>query len=86
MKKLNFSKVLSIWFCVAFILNLVNGYLIKSSFLYSLIIASLGMLLLIYPVYPEGLELRYSKSKCKKIVRVIAVLQIVLSFLVRTTF
>lgn len=86
MKKITFAKVLTVWFFLAVILNLLNGYFVKSSLLYSSIMALLGVFLLIYPVYPNALKNRYDEKRCKVIVRGIALAQIVLSFCVHTNF
>lgn len=86
MKRLTFSKVCMIWFFLALTLNLANSFTIRSPFLYSLIMASLGIFLLIYPLYPNRLEWKYDKAKCRNIIRSIAVIEIIFSFLTKTTF
>lgn len=45
-----------------------------------------GFILFIYPVYPDSLENKYDSQKCKQIIRVVAVVEIILAFLVQTTF
>ena len=80
MKRMTFAKILVNWFVVALILFLINSFTLRSSFFHSVILALLGVTLLIYPVYPKTLELTYDAGKCRRIVRIIAVIQIVLSF------
>lgn len=86
MKKLSFSKVLSGWFVIALISFVVNSFTLKSSMIHSVVLALLGIVLFVYPVYPNSLENRYDEKKCKVIIRVIAVIEIILSFFVQTTF
>lgn len=86
MKKLSFFKLLSVWFGVAVVLLLANGFLLKNSILHSIILASLGLILLIYPIYPASLENRYDSKKCRLIIRVVAVIEIIMSFFVQTAF
>lgn len=83
MKQLSFYAILKHWFCAAIPLMLLNSFLIKSSLLENLIQASLGVVLLIHPVYPEALGYRYSVKTCRRIIRGIAVFEILLSFMVR---
>lgn len=85
-KKITFSGLLVNWFVVAFILGLINMFLIKSSILHNLILASLGIILLIYPVYPQNLENKWTPKKCRIFIRILAVIEILLSFATRTIF
>lgn len=86
MKKLSFFKLLSVWFGVAVALLLANSLSLKNSVVHSMILASLGVVLLIYPVYPDSLENKYDSRKCRRIIRAIAAAEIILSFLVQTAF
>lgn len=86
LKKLSFYQLLSTWLLIAVILLMVNGFMLKSSAIHSGILASLGIFLIIYPVYPTYLENRYSEKKCKCIIRIIALAEIIFSFCIRTTF
>ena len=86
MKKLSFYQLLSTWLLAAVVLFKVNGFMLKSSVIHSGILASLGIFLIIYPVYPAYLENRYSGKKCKRIIRIIALAEIIFSFCIRTTF
>ncbi len=85
-KKITFWKLLSNWFLIALVLGLVNVFLLKSSILNSLILASLGIILLIFPVYPLEMENKYTTKQCKIFIRIIAIIEILLSFAVKTTF
>lgn len=86
MKKITFVGLLWKWFLFALVVMFINCATIKSWVLNSIVDASLGVFLLIHPVYPDRLEWHYGKEKATKIVRIIAVVEIILSFFVRTTF
>ena len=85
-KKITFWGLLSKWFVVTLILGLINMLLVKSSILHNLILASLGIILLIYPVYPQNLENKWSAKKCRIFIRILAVIEIILAFATRTNF
>ena len=85
-KKITFWGLLGNWFVVTLILGLVNMFLVKSSILHNLILASLGIILLIYPVYPQNLENKWSAKKCRIFIRILAVIEIILAFATRTNF
>lgn len=57
MKKLSFYQLLSTWLLAAVVLFMVNGFMLKSSVIHSGILASLGIFLIIYPVYPAYLKI-----------------------------
>lgn len=86
MKKMSFGRVLYVWFLFAFVLLVLNGLTLKSSIMHSAILASLGTILLVYPTYPALLDNKYDSEKCKLIVRMIAVVETIFSFLIHTTF
>lgn len=86
MRNMTFSKVVMTFLFFTVILNLLNGFTVKSPFLYSLILASLGIFLLLKPVYPESLEQNYDAATCKKIIRAAAIVEILISFLIKTSF
>ena len=85
-KKITFLGLLVNWFVVTLILGSINMFLIKSSILHNLILASLGIILLIYPVYPQNLENKWTPKKCRLSIRILAVIEIILSFASRTIF
>ena len=85
-KKITFWGLLGNWFVVTLILGLINMFLIKSSILHNLILASLGIILLIYPVYPQNLENKWTAKKCRLFIRILAVIEIILSFATKTNF
>ena len=85
-KKITFLGLLVNWFVVTLILGLINMFLIKSSILHNLILANLGIILLIYPVYPQNLENKWTPKKCKIFIRILAVIEILLAFATRTNF
>ncbi|MDD3369869.1 MAG: hypothetical protein PHP50_13485 [Lachnospiraceae bacterium] len=86
MKKISFGKILSTWFIVAVALFILNSFTLKSSIAHSVILSLLGITLLIYPAYPISLENRYDRKQCRLFIRIIALMQIIFSFLIHTTF
>ena len=84
--KITFWGLLGNWFVVTLILGLINMFLVMSSILHNLILASLGIILLIYPVYPQNLENKWSAKKCRIFIRILAVIEIILAFATRTNF
>jgi len=79
-RKITFVELLVSWFCVALLLTLINGFFIKIPILHNVIMSTLGIALLIYPVYPVGLTAKFSEKKCKLFIRVLAVIEIILSY------
>lgn len=79
-RKITFIELLVSWFCVALLLTLINGFFIKIPILHNVIMSTLGIVLLIYPVYPIGLTAKFSEKKCKLFIRVLAVIEIILSY------
>ena len=79
-RKITFVELLVSWFCVALLLTLINGFFIKIPILHNVIMSTLGIALLIYPVYPVGLTAKFSDKKCKLFIRVLAVIEIILSY------
>lgn len=84
--KITFWGLLGNWFVVTLILGLINMFLVKSSILHNLILVSLGIILLIYPVYPQNLENKWSAKKCRLFTRILAVIEIILAFATKTNF
>ena len=84
--KITFWKLLSNWFWIALILGSVNMFLLKSSVVHNLIFASLGVILLIFPIYPAQMEKKYTKKQCRAFIRIVAVVEIILSFATKTFF
>ena len=86
MKNLTFKKVFWIWLVLVLALLVINGMLFKSSILASLSYATLGIFLLIRPVCPENVKAAWGEEKAGKIMRTLAILEIVFSFLYKTNF
>ncbi|MDO4732315.1 MAG: hypothetical protein Q4B50_02195 [Bacillota bacterium] len=86
MKKLSFAKLLCLWFFFALTAHMINGLTLKSSLLASLCTASLGIFLLFCPIYPQRLAYHWDEQKCKAFIRLLAVLNILLSFVIRIRF
>ena len=79
-RKITFVELLVSWFCVALLLTIINGFFIKIPILHNVIMSTLGIALLIYPVYPIGLTAKFSEKKCKLFIRILAVIEIILSY------
>ena len=79
-RKITFVELLVSWFCVALLLTLINGFFIKIPILHNVIMSTLGIAMLIHPVYPVGLTAKFSEKKCKLFIRVLAVIEIILSY------
>jgi len=79
-RKITFVELLVSWFCIALLLTVINGLFIKIPILHNIIMSTLGIILLIYPVYPMGLTVKFSERKCKLFIRILAVIEIILSF------
>lgn len=86
MKKLSFGKLFWIWFVFALLAHTVNGLTLKSPLLASLSNASLGIFLLFHPVYPQKLVHYWEDKTCKNLMRLLAILNILISFAIRSTF
>jgi len=85
-KKISFRTFFILWFLGAMVLMLLNGYTLQSSLLQSLIIASLGIILLIHPMWPESMEEYLDEPNCKKMIRMLSAIEIVVAFLIKTEF
>ncbi len=84
--KITFWKLLANWFIAALILGSLNMFFIKFSILHNLILASLGIILLIFPVYPLNMGNKWTAKQCRLFIRIIAVIEIILSFSVKNMF
>lgn len=78
-KKIKFTKLLSYWFTIALSLSLINGLWIKIPIIQNLILASIGIILLVYPVMPYNLQEQYGEKKGKLIIRLIATIEIIVA-------
>ena len=85
-KKLTFGRVLVFWGVFYMIALFVIGATVKSTLLSQIAGATLGIFLIIVPVYPDSLELFYGRDKARKIIRIIAAVQIVSYFFIRFGF
>lgn len=86
MKKPSFSGVLINWFCICVATAIINACTLQSWLLYSICSAGLGIYLLIWPVWPKSLGMYWPEDKCRRFIRILALIQIVLSFLKRMSF
>ncbi len=85
-EKIGFWGLLSLWLCFAILFGGINVLLLKISLLYNVTLASLGIILLIYPVYPIELTAKFTEKKCRLFIRILACIEILLSFATRMTF
>ena len=79
-RKITFVELLVTWFCIALLLVVINGFFIKIPILHNIIVSTLGIILLIYPVYPIGLTAKFSEKKCRLFIRILAAIEIILSY------
>ena len=79
-RKITFWELLGSWICIAVILVAINGFFIEIPILNNIIASTLGIILLVYPVYPMGLTAKLSEKKCKLFIRVLALIEIIISF------
>lgn len=86
MKNLSFSRLFWTWFAICMVLNFINGWFFKISLLHSIYTASIGVFLLIHPLWPKNLSYYWSEKKCRTFIRIIAAVQIALSFMTRMNF
>lgn len=86
MQKLSFAKVFWIWFAVDLAMMFLNGMTVKSPLLASSVHATIGVYLLLRPVYPQAFRRHWDDRTSKRLIRVIAAAQIVFSFLIRVNF
>jgi len=86
MRKLSFGNLLLQWFFLTMVLTALNAWTLKSPLLQNFIQASLGIYLLIWPVWPEALGRWYSEKTCSRIVRITAAVIIVLGFMTKFNF
>lgn len=84
--KLQFHHLFGGWIILAIILFAINEVFINSSIFSILIKASLGIILLIYPIYPNRFECYWKKNTCRIIIRLLAILEIMASTLVLNQF
>ncbi len=54
-KKVKFEQLLSNWFIAALLLLLINGFWIRIPIIQNIILASIGIILLLYPAMPDSI-------------------------------
>ena len=79
-KELTFSKVFWTWFWIDLAMMFINGATVKSSLLASAVHSTIGLFLLIHPVAPRQMVFWHGEEKSANIMRIIAAVQILLSF------
>lgn len=84
--QLQFHYLFGGWIILATILFAINEVFINSSIFSILIKASLGIIFIIYPIYPKRFEYFWEKNTCRNIIRLLATLEILASTLVLNKF
>ena len=79
-KKLSFATVFLVWCAFAVSMLCINQVLWGSKLLVCITCASLGILLLVNPVYPKIFRNYWSERDCLKFIGIIALLEILVSF------
>ncbi len=85
-QRISFWHFLLIWFCIAVLLGLINGFFIKLPFLHNIILSTLGIILLIYPIYPLELTAKFTEKQCRIFIRILAGIEILLSLAMIVVF
>lgn len=80
MKKPTFFSVISIWFCLSIVVTVISAYTINTPLITNICAAALGVYLLIWPVWPKGLDGYWPEEKCRLFIRILAVVEIILAF------
>ena len=87
-----FWRVFWWWMAVGFAASILDAAVLHAPWYFgSAVRAGVGVTLLLYPVYPPALEWEskhkkpWSPAKCRRFIRIIAALEILLSFWVRIT-
>jgi len=86
LKNLTFKKIFWIFFTFDLAMMFLNGATVKSPLLASLCHASIGIFLLFRPIPPENMKCAYGEEKSRRIMRILAVLEIIWSFILKTSF
>ena len=86
MKNLTFKKVFWSWFAFDLAMMFINGATLKSSLLASACHATIGVFLFFFPIAPMNVKATYGEQQAAKIMRILAVLEIIWSFMLKTNF
>ena len=86
MRRLKFWTVVGVWFLLAVAAYIINGMTLQNALLQRCVMASLGVFLLIRPVWPRSFGVYYDEKTCKAMIRVCAAMEILSSFLIRPFF
>ena len=86
MRRLKFWTVFGVWFLLAVAVYIINGMTLQNALLQRCVMASLGVFLLIRPVWPRSFGVYYDEKTCKAMIRVCAAMEILSSFLIRPFF
>ena len=74
------------WLVLAVAAYVVNSLTLQSALLQRCVMASLGVCLLIRPVWPESFGVYYDEKTCKTMIRICGAMEIISSFAVRAFF
>lgn len=86
-QEISFGKLVLTWLVCAGVLNVINYFVIQSAVLFSFLWSTLGIVLMIRPVWPKWLENIYAQeANCKRMTRIFGLIVILLSFSVQMKF
>jgi hypothetical protein len=86
MRKPGFWQVFFGWLVLAAAVYVLNSLTIQNAPAQRCVMASLGVFLLIRPVWPASFAVYYDEITCRRLIRVCAAMEIVSSFAVRPFF
>ena len=86
MRRPRFWTVFGVWFLLAVAAYIINSLTLQSALLQRCVMASLGVFLLIRPVWPDSFGVYYDEKTCRTMIRICGVMEIVSSFAVRAFF
>ena len=86
MKKPGFWDVFFGWLALAVAAYVLNSLTIQNPLVQRCVMASLGVYLLIWPVWPEAFGVYYDEKTCRTLMRVCAAMEVLSSFTVRAFF
>ena len=86
MKQAGFWSVFFGWLVFAVAAYGINHLTIQNALLQRCVMASLGVVLWIRPVWPRAFEVYYDDVTCRRLIRVCAAVEIISSFTVRSFF
>jgi len=86
LKKLTFAKLFWTWFILDAVVIFLNGMTLRHPLITSIVHSSIGIFLVIHPVWPKAFEQKFSEDQCHNYMRIIGAMQILMSFLMTLNF